>query len=76
MCSHAVRQLALAPDGIVVVHDDLEREFGKLALKKGGSAGYAWPPATTKNSMPCLVLMRGQGVAVVVQGPQRCAVDH
>ena len=40
-CPPAVRQLALAPDGIVVVHDDLEREFGKVALKKGGSAGYA-----------------------------------
>jgi len=37
--SIALKQLQLAPDAIVVVHDDLEREFGKVAVKEGGSAG-------------------------------------
>lgn len=37
--SIALKQLQLAPDAIVVIHDDLEREFGKVAVKEGGSAG-------------------------------------
>jgi PTH1 family peptidyl-tRNA hydrolase len=46
-----VKQLQMSPDAIVVIHDDLEREFGKVAIKEGGSAGYAIQPALIRHRM-------------------------
>ncbi|CAG8721749.1 15500_t:CDS:2, partial [Dentiscutata erythropus] len=34
----AIRELKLSPADIIVVHDDMQRELGKISLKEGGSA--------------------------------------
>ncbi|CAG8502078.1 20976_t:CDS:2 [Gigaspora rosea] len=34
----AIRELKLTPADIIVVHDDMQRELGKISIKEGGSA--------------------------------------
>ncbi|KAF0548419.1 peptidyl-tRNA hydrolase [Gigaspora margarita] len=34
----AIRELKLTPADIIVVHDDMQRELGKISTKEGGSA--------------------------------------
>lgn len=33
----------LRPADIYLVHDDLDKALGKVAVKLGGSARYGWP---------------------------------
>ncbi|CAG8533342.1 3286_t:CDS:2 [Acaulospora morrowiae] len=34
----AVKELGLSPSNVIVIHDDMQREIGKISLKNGGSA--------------------------------------
>ncbi|CAG8538608.1 8516_t:CDS:2, partial [Cetraspora pellucida] len=36
--SKVVKELGLSPNDIIVVHDDMQRDLGKISIKNGGSA--------------------------------------
>ncbi|CAB4393220.1 peptidyl-tRNA hydrolase [Rhizophagus irregularis] len=36
--SKAVRELGFSHTNIIIIHDDMQREFGKISIKNGGSA--------------------------------------
>ncbi|CAG8558967.1 3036_t:CDS:2 [Acaulospora colombiana] len=36
--SKAVKELGISPSNVIIIHDDMQREIGKISMKSGGSA--------------------------------------